>query len=124
MRVLITGGAGFIGSFFTQMILTGPNKDVYEKVTVVDALTYAGNLSNLSSIHSHEKFTFIKGNICSKDLIDELVTNHDTIINFAAESHVDRSLVDASHFIATNYFGVFNILSAMKKNEGKKLIHL
>ena len=124
MRVLITGGAGFIGSFFTQMILTGPNKDVYEKVTVVDALTYAGNLSNLSDIKSHEKFTFIEGNICSKDLMYELIANHDTVINFAAESHVDRSLVDASHFIATNYFGVFNILSALKKYKGKKLIQI
>lgn len=106
------------------MILTGPNKDVYEQVTVVDALTYAGNLSNLSDLKSHDKLTFIEGNICSKDLMYELIANHDTVINFAAESHVDRSLVDASHFIATNYFGVFNILSAMKEYKGKKLIQI
>jgi dTDP-glucose 4,6-dehydratase len=124
MRILITGGAGFIGSYFTKEIVMGANADYYSKVTVIDDLTYAGNIANLLELSNYRQFNFIKGNICSLDLVDELVNKHDVVVNFAAESHVDRSLSDATRFISTNYIGVFNILSAMKKYNGKKLIQV
>ena len=122
MRLLITGGAGFIGSYFTNTVVMGENK--YSKVTVIDDLTYAGNISNLSEVRHFGKFNFIKGNICSLDLVTDLVKDHDVIVNFAAESHGDRSLSDPTSFISTNYIGVFNILTAMKKNKRKKLIQV
>jgi dTDP-glucose 4,6-dehydratase len=124
MRILITGGAGFIGSYFTKVVAMGENANYYSKVTVIDDLTYAGNISNLSEVRNYSQFNFIKGNICSLDLVNDLVSDHDVIVNFAAESHVDRSLLDPTSFINTNYVGVFNILSAMKKYKGKKLIQV
>lgn len=124
MRLLITGGAGFIGSYFTNTVVVGENKNKYSKVTVIDDLTYAGDISNLSEVRHFGKFNFVKGNICSLDLVTDLVRDHDVIVNFAAESHVDRSLSDPTSFINTNYMGVFNILTAMKNNKGKKLIQV
>ena len=124
MRILITGGAGFIGSYFTKEVIMGPNASCYSKVTVIDDLTYAGNVANLLEVSNYKQFNFIKGNICSLDTVNELVNTHDVVVNFAAESHVDRSISDATRFISTNYVGVFNILTAMKKHHGKRFIQV
>lgn len=124
MKLLVTGAAGFIGSHFVDQILTGPNSEHFEKVTVLDCLTYAGNLANLNQVKDDPKFRFLRGDIRSSDLMATLVKDHDLVINFAAESHVDRSLENANDFVESNYVGVFNILNAIKKWENKKLVQI
>jgi dTDP-glucose 4,6-dehydratase len=113
MRVLVTGGAGFIGSNYVRMLLHGAlpgYEDV--QVTVLDKLTYAGNLANLEPIAGDPRYTFTHGDICDAALLARLVPGHDTVINFAAETHVDRSITGASDFVAANTVGVQVLLQA------------
>ncbi len=113
-NLLVTGGAGFIGSNFVHYMLeTYPDYNV----VVLDKLTYAGNLDNLKSLVAHPRYTFVQGDICDADAVDRTMRDFhiDTIINFAAESHVDRSLVEPGAFIQTDVFGTYVLLEAAKK---------
>ena len=121
MKLLITGGAGFIGSNFIHHILkTYPD---YEVVNL-DALTYAGNLKNLKEVENDPRYKFVKGDICDAKLVDELVRNVDIIVHFAAESHVDRSILDSEAFIRTNVIGTHTLLEAARKTENKRFHHV
>ena len=115
MRLLVTGGAGFIGSNFVRRIVNGTYPGV-SQLTVLDKLTYAGTLNNLEMLPK-ESFEFIKGDIANPDLISDLTKRHDAIVNFAAESHVDRSITGARDFIETNVLGVQNLLAASLQNQ-------
>ncbi len=114
MNFLITGGAGFIGSHFTKMLLQEKFALTPKKVTVIDALTYSGTLWNLKEVWDLQNFRFVEGNICDFELMSDLIQDADVIVNFAAESHVDRSIESAIPFIETNVLGVANILSILK----------
>jgi len=116
MRILITGGAGFIGSNFVRHILaTHPEHTIIN----LDKLTYAGNLENLRDLEGLPSYAFIKGDICDKKLVEDL--EFDAIINFAAESHVDRSILDAYPFLQTNVIGTQSLLEAAKKRNCRML---
>ena len=115
MRLLVTGGAGFIGSNFVRRIVNGTYPGV-SQLTVLDKLTYAGTLKNLEMLPA-DSFEFIKGDIANPDLISDLTKRHDAIVNFAAESHVDRSITGARDFIETNVLGVQNLLAASLQNQ-------
>ena len=115
MRLLVTGGAGFIGSNFVRRIVNGTYSGV-SQLTVLDKLTYAGTLKNLEMLPA-DSFEFIKGDIANPDLISDLTKRHDAIVNFAAESHVDRSITGARDFIETNVLGVQNLLAASLQNQ-------
>ncbi len=110
--LLVTGGAGFIGSCFIRHIL---NKYSDYRVINLDALTYAGNLKNLDDIKDNPNYQFVHGNICDKDLVKNLVRQADIIVNFAAESHVDRSITGPEIFIETNVKGTLNLLQTAKE---------
>ena len=112
MKALITGGAGFIGSNYVRRILDGTLGGVSE-VTILDKLTYAGSLSNLSELSS-DSYRFIQGDICDFELTLKLAESHDVIINFAAESHVDRSIQSSRDFIMTNVLGTQTLLDAAR----------
>ncbi len=116
MKVLITGGAGFIGSNFIRYFLSA--HPAYEVINL-DKLTYAGNLENLAEIEALPNYTFVRGDICDRQLIDSLA--FDSIIHFAAESHVDRSIIDASPFLQTNVIGTQNLLEAARKRNCRML---
>src|SRR5689334_12822098 len=102
MRLFITGGAGFIGSNFIRHVLAA-YRDY--KVVNFDKLTYAGNLENLSDVAGNENYSFVKGDICDRSAVDEAIAGADAVVNFAAESHVDRSIERATEFITTNVCG-------------------
>ena len=111
MKILVTGGAGFIGSCFIRHILN-THKDY--KIINLDALTYAGNIETLNDIKDNPNYKFVHGNICDKKLVRELIKEADTVVNFAAESHVDRSITGPEIFIETNVQGTLNLLQASK----------
>jgi dTDP-glucose 4,6-dehydratase len=113
VKILVTGGAGFIGSNFIRMIANSSIED-YESIIVLDKLTYAGNLNNLSSVMKNSHIRFIKGDICDQDLIRKLILGVDSIINFAAESHVDRSIRSSEVFVHSNINGVQVILDSIR----------
>ena len=115
MRVLVTGGAGFIGSNFVRRIIDSTFGG-FSAVTVLDNLTYAGTLSNLADIPS-SSYKFVKGDICDADLVRTLVKENDVVVNFAAESHVDRSINGARDFIVTNVLGTQTLLDEVKASE-------
>jgi len=117
-KLLITGGAGFIGSNFVRYTLK--NRPEYD-ITVVDKLTYAGNMDNLNEVV--DRISFIKGDICDRELMDRLVSETDIVVHFAAESHNDNSLRDPWPFINTNIVGTYTILEAVRKHK-KRLHHI
>lgn len=119
MNLMITGGAGFIGSRFAELLVSQEITNLYSSITVVDNLTYSGNLSNLDAIISTPKFYFHKANICNRSEIDAIISERsiDIIANFAAESHVDRSIESAFEFLDTNVMGTQNLLE-LAKNHG------
>lgn len=125
MTILITGGAGFIGSHFVRRMINQGKRAV-----VVDKLTYAGNLENLKDIIEDPKksrlFTFYKGDVCNQELVEHIlsVEGIDTVVNFAAETHVDRSILNASTFIDTDMKGVFILLEASRQYKVKKFIQI
>ena len=121
MRVLITGGAGFIGSNFTNLLLK--SKAGY-RVTVFDAMTYASNPKTMRSFARFKNFRFIKGDIRNPGQIAAAVKNADIVVNFAAETHVDRSILEPGIFADTNVKGVVNLLDAAKKYGIKKFIQI
>lgn len=112
MNILVTGGAGFIGSCFIRHML---NKYADYKIINLDALTYAGNIENLDDVKDNKNYTFVHGNICDKKLVRELISQVDCVVNFAAESHVDRSITGPEIFIETNVQGTLNLLQASKE---------
>jgi dTDP-glucose 4,6-dehydratase len=113
VRVLVTGGAGFIGSNFVRYAL-GAHRDW--RVTTLDKLTYAGRLENLSGVLDDPRHAFVKGDIADVSVAAPLVADADVVVHFAAETHVDRSLMDAGEFITTDVFGTFVLLEAARKN--------
>jgi len=120
-KILVTGGAGFIGSNFISYLLRQyPNY----QITNLDALTYAGNLENLKELEINNNYKFIKGNILDAELVDEVVKDADMIVHFAAESHVDRSILDASEFAKTNVLGTQVLLEAARRHGLKRFHHV
>jgi dTDP-glucose 4,6-dehydratase len=116
--MLVTGGAGFIGTNFVRLAL----EQGHSRVTVLDALTYAGNAASLDGLDP-DRFTFVKGSVCDAGLVEALVDDHDTVVHFAAESHNDNSLRDPSPFVQTNLVGTFTLLEAVRKH-GTRYHHI
>ncbi len=113
MRILVTGGAGFIGSNYVRRQLADSYPETAgAEVTVLDKLTYAGTLTNLSEVADSPRFRFVEGDICDVDLVNDLMPGHDAVVHFAAESHVDRSITGASEFVVTNVLGTQTLLQA------------
>jgi dTDP-glucose 4,6-dehydratase len=121
MKILVTGGCGFIGSNFIRYML---KKYPAYKIVNMDKLTYCGNPDNLRDIEKDSRYAFIKGDICDKKAVESAIKSCDVVINFAAESHVDRSIEDASAFIRTNIHGVYTLLEASKKHKIKRFIQI
>ena len=120
-RLLITGGAGFIGSNFIRHIL---NKYSDYNIVNLDKLTYAGNLDNLKDISKNKRYKFVKGDIADAKIVERVAKKCDTIINFAAETHVDRSIHGAAEFVKTNIFGTHTLLEAAKRFGTKLFIQI
>ena len=126
MNLMITGGAGFIGSRFAEMLVSQEIVNNFSSITVVDNLTYSGNLSNLDSIIYTPEFYFHQVDICNKEEIDAVIQQRgiDIIVNFAAESHVDRSIESSFEFLNTNVMGTQNLLDMAKKNKIKRYLQV
>ncbi len=122
MRVLVTGGAGFIGSNFVRRSVDGTLSGISD-ITILDKLTYAGTLTNLSGLPKGS-YKFVQGDICDAELVNSLAKENDAIVNFAAESHVDRSIAGAKDFILTNVLGTQNLLDAALRNEVKTFVQV
>jgi len=123
MKVLVTGGAGFIGSHYVRCMLDG-GYPCYERarVTVLDKLTYAGNTDNLPI--GHERLRFVRGDICDPDVLAEVLPGHDAVVHFAAESHVDRSVTGAAPFVTTNVLGTQTLLDACVRARIPRVVHV
>ena len=122
MKILVTGGAGFIGSNFVKRQIN-LNLLKVSKIAVLDKLTYAGNLNNFTTAERNE-FEFIQGDICDSQTVERLVKEFDLIVNFAAESHVDRSISSGTNFVETNVLGTQVILEACRKFEVSKFLQV
>ncbi len=120
-KILVTGGAGFIGSNFVRYML-----DKYPSYEIInlDTLTYCGNLENLSGIEDNPNYSFVKGDIADKELVLDISSDIDYIVNFAAESHVDRSIEDPEIFIKSNIMGTQVLLDAARKNQTEKYLQV
>ena len=123
MKILVTGGAGFIGSDFIRYML-GAHPDY--NIVNLDSLTYAGNLNNLKDCDTSQRYTFVHGDICNSTLVNSVMERYgiDTVVHFAAESHVDRSIADASIFVKTNVLGTYTLLEASKLQKVRRFIHI
>ena len=125
MRILLTGAAGFIGSNYVRRLLGGAYPGHEDsQVTVLDLLTYAGTLTNLTSVADNPRYRFVEGDIRDGDLLAELVPGHDAIVHFAAESHVDRSITGAADFVLTNVLGTQKLLQAALDAGVEKFVHV
>ncbi len=120
-NILVTGGAGFIGSNFIHYLINN-----FDNVNILnmDKLTYAGNLENLINLENCQRYRFVKGDICDREMVDKIVRDMDYIVNFAAETHVDRSIFDAGTFINTDVYGTFILLESVKRHKIKKFIQI
>lgn len=125
MRILVAGGAGFIGSHYVRSLLSGTYPG-YENihVTVLDKLTYAGNLANLGPVVEHAHCAFVRGDIADAQLLGELVPGHDVIVNFAAETHVDRSITSPGDFVVTNVHGTQRLLQAALEADVRTVVQV
>ena len=120
MKIFVTGAAGFIGSNYVRWVLA--NTD--HSVTVYDSLTYAGNMSTLKDVDDNPRYSFVKGNICQPGDVMTAMKGHDSVVHFAAESHVDRSIVGSEDFILTNCFGTNVIMDAARQLEVSRVVHI
>ncbi len=122
MKILVTGGAGFIGSAFVRMVIA----DTDFHVVNLDRLTYAGNLENLAPIDGSERYRFVEGDICDADLVAATISEErpDAIVHFAAESHVDRSILSPEPVVRTNVFGTFTLLEAARRQKIGRFVHV
>ncbi len=121
MHVLVTGGAGFIGSNFIRYAL-GQDADV--RVTNLDALTYAGNLASLIDVEDDRRYRFVRGDVRDRELVERLVADADAVVHFAAESHVDRSIAEPHAFLDTNVTGAGVVFEACRRAEVERLLHI
>ena len=119
--MLVTGGAGFIGSNFCRMML---KKYPDYRIVVLDSLTYAGNPENFADYESDLRFSFVKGDIRDREVVEPLVKDADLVVNFAAESHVDRSIDDPGSFVLTDVYGVFVLLEAVRQFGVQRFLHV
>jgi dTDP-glucose 4,6-dehydratase len=122
MKILITGGAGFIGSNYVNDLITRESE--WTEVVVLDALTYAGNIANLGSARTDVRVKFVNGDIRDIDVVNKVMENTNTVVHFAAESHVDRSIKDPNNFVSTNVLGTSILLNSALKNGIKKFLHV
>ena len=123
MRILVTGGAGFIGSHYVRTLAEGGYEGFADTaVTVLDKLTYAGNMANLDPVAG--RFTFVRGDICDARLLADVVPGHDAVVNFAAETHVDRSIAGAAEFVTSNVTGVQVLLDACLAAGVPRVVHV
>ncbi|MFE6762180.1 dTDP-glucose 4,6-dehydratase [Streptomyces sp. NPDC057689] len=122
-RILVTGGAGFIGSHHVRTLL-GPDGPGNVAVTVLDALTYAGNPANLDEVRDHPGFSFVHGDICDAELVGRLMAGHDQVVHFAAESHVDRSIDGGAAFVRTNVVGTHTLVHAAYEAGVRTFVHV
>jgi dTDP-glucose 4,6-dehydratase len=119
-RILVTGGAGFIGSNYVRHVLATTD----DSVTVYDALTYAGNLSTLRDVDDDPRYSFVKGNICDPGALEDAMAGHDAVVHFAAESHVDRSIAGPDDFINTNCFGTNIVMDTARRVGVGRVVHI
>ncbi|MDI1461439.1 dTDP-glucose 4,6-dehydratase [Catellatospora sp. KI3] len=124
MKLLITGGAGFIGSEYVRALLQGKLGYSDVRATVLDKLTYSGNLANLDAVSDDPRMTFVKGDICDVSLVEELMPGHDAVIHFAAETHVDRALTGPAQFVQTNVVGTQVLLDAARHSKVGRFVHV
>ncbi|MFI6892710.1 dTDP-glucose 4,6-dehydratase [Streptomyces sp. NPDC050256] len=122
-HLLVTGGAGFIGSHYVRTLL-GPDGPGDIAVTVLDKLTYAGNPANLDAVRGHPGFSFVQGDICDAELVGGLMAGHDQVVHFAAESHVDRSIDGGAEFVRTNVLGTHTLVHAAHLAGVRTFVHI
>ena len=121
MRIVVTGGAGFIGSNFVRHVLQEHPDD---RVVVLDKLTYAGNLDNLADVAGDPRYAFVKGDICDPVIVNEVAGDADAIVNFAAETHVDRSITGPEDFITTDVLGTHVLLEAVRAHDVPRFLQV
>ena len=121
MKVLVTGGAGFIGSNFVHYLL---EKHADYQVVVLDKLTYAGNLENLQDLAEHPNYRFVRGDICDPQTVDNAISDCQAVVNFAAETHVDRSIVEPGAFLMTDVYGTYVLLEAVRRHGVSRFVQI